>query len=298
MSAAWISDATSRLIRLAGPPGGWSERPGGTPRVEPTSLAGLALARGDESAQESARKAADWLAARQRPDGSLTPEEDLEGPGWPTSFALLLWSVLDVRPEPRARAAAWLLGQRGQTLASRTAEASAFGHDPTIAGWPWVAGTHSWLEPTAMAVVALRRHGLSSHPRMAEGMRLLRDRCLPSGGWNFGNTTLFGRELRPQPAPTGLALLALSGTAEADDPVVSPSIAYLESELPGLRAPASLAWGLIGLRAWGRRPVDANAWLTESFESACSHREPTRRLAMLLLAAEDEANTLGPGSLS
>lgn len=295
MTVAWSCEASTRLIRLAEPSGGWAERPGDAARAEPTSLAGLALADhrpGGEAARASAGRAAEWLASRQRPDGSLAPGDSIEGPGWPTPFALLLWSTLDLLPDHRTWAAEWLLAHRGQTLARRTSETAAFGHDPTIAGWSWVEGTHSWLEPTAMAVVALRRHGLGDHPRVVEGLRLIRDRALPSGGWNVGNTTVFGRELRPQPAPTGLALLALVGTAPPGDPAVSRAIAYLESALPGLRAPASLAWGLIGLRAWGRRPRDAGSWLAESFDSARSHREPARRIALLLLASEEETPIL------
>ena len=42
---------------------------------------------------------------------------------------------------------------------------------------PGSSGTHSWVEPTALAVLALRREGLGSHARVQEGVRLLRDRA-------------------------------------------------------------------------------------------------------------------------
>ena len=84
------------------------------------------------------------------------------------------------------------------------------GHDTTLIGWPWVADTHSWLEPTAMTILALCRDGRADHPRVRAGLRLIRDRAIAAGGWNYGNNIAFGRDLRPQPAPTGLALLALA----------------------------------------------------------------------------------------
>ena len=55
------------------------------------------------------------------------------------------------------------------------------GHDPTLTGWPWVGGTHSWVEPTSLAVLALRREGLGKHPRVEEGLKVIRDRAIVSG---------------------------------------------------------------------------------------------------------------------
>ena len=43
------------------------------------------------------------------------------------------------------------------------------------------------------------------------------DRALPHGGWNYGNKVVFGHELRPQPGPTGMALLALATRARQRD---------------------------------------------------------------------------------
>ena len=38
-------------------------------------------------------------------------------------------------------------------------------------GWPWVDGTHSWVEPTALALLVMGREGLSGHSRAREGVR-------------------------------------------------------------------------------------------------------------------------------
>ena len=111
----------------------------------------------------------------------------------------------------------WLLDQGGVAIPNLAAPERTVGHDTAIVGWPWVADTHSWLEPTAVAILALRREGKVDHPRVREGLRLIRDRAIPTGGWNYGNNIAFGRDLRPQPAPTGIALLALAGIEGRSD---------------------------------------------------------------------------------
>ena len=151
--------------------------------------------------------------AIQRPDGSVG---DLggteEAPCWPTPYGVILWGVLGGYEPQRSRRACGLAappGGQGDPR-ERRPRARIVGHDPTLIGWPWVADTHSWLEPTALAILALRREGRGDHPRVREGVRLIADRAIVDGGWNYGNKAAFGHALRPQPAPTGLALLALA----------------------------------------------------------------------------------------
>ena len=93
-----------------------------------------------------------------------------------------------------------------------------------------------------MAVMALTREGLGAHPRVEEGSRLILDRALPHGGWNYGNKRVFGQELRPQPGPTGLALVALATRKHEYRPrSVDPAIDYLIRTLPEVRAPSRWA---------------------------------------------------------
>jgi hypothetical protein len=165
---------------------------------------------------------------------------------------------------------------------------AVLGHDTTLVGWPWVDGTHSWVEPTALAILALRREGFGDHPRVREGLRLIEDRAVDTGGWNCGNRATFGRVLRPQPGPTGLALLALAHSATRSE-VAERGIAYLREALPTVRAAESLGWGVLGLRAWGRPAVDAGRWLAESFERVVRRPDAAPRLALLLLAAGDHS---------
>jgi hypothetical protein len=258
--------------------------------VEPTALVALGLLAAQDEANgqrtlTKARAAAAWLAGLQDGDGSLGVSAELREPGWPTPYAILLWAALSMYPAERQRAVSWLLAQEGTTTERR--DDGVIGHDPSISGWPWKSGTHSWVEPTAFAVLALRRAGLHQHPRVREGVRLLYDRAVPSGGWNYGNRVVFGRTLRAQPGPTGLALLALAGTAGSSQIPVQ-AIEYLRSALATTRAPLSLAWGVLGLRAWCAEPAAALDWLGESAAHALTANADWQ-LGLLLLAAGNKS---------
>lgn len=83
------------------------------------------------------------------------------------------------------------------------------GFDATIPAWPWVDQTASWVEPTAYALLSLKRSGHGDHPRVAQGEALLRDRQCADGGWNYGNPAVLGAQLESYLPPTGWAVLAL-----------------------------------------------------------------------------------------
>lgn len=284
--ADWISPARRELVRLRADSSGWGYRPGTEPYVEPTVLGCLALlaTESEPPSQQTmslVTKSARWLATLQQRDGSLGLCSSLDIPRWPTAYALLQWSALTSTKSWRERAVAWLLGRAGVTF--KKVPGSPIGHDTTIAGWPWVADTHSWVEPTAIALLALRREGLASNDRVREGIRMLRNRAISTGGWNYGNNTVFGNTLRPRPAPTGLALLALAGLNPS--PNIEPAIAYLLRVLPTIRSAQSQCWGLLGLTAWKRRPPEAGFWLSQVYEQSLKRSDPAPQLAYLLLGA-------------
>jgi hypothetical protein len=249
-------------------------------------------------AAAEARRSADWLAALQRPDGSLGVSRALPDPGWSTPYGVLLWAALGGYTAQRERAARWMLGQGGIPGPTLPPSVRTVGHDTGIVGWSWVSETHSWLEPTAVTVLALRREGKADHPRVREGLRLIRDRAIGSGGWNYGNNVAFGRELRPHPGPTGLALLALAGV-DGRTKAVGRAIRYLQEVLPGIRAAQSLCWGVLGLRAWGCCPDAADGWLAGAFEDPLHrHGSPLRSAHLLLGAGERSLELFDPTLVS
>jgi hypothetical protein len=229
-----------------------------------------------------------WLTSVQRPDGSLGATSSPSSPGWPTPLAVLCWHFLKTQKAARKRGIDWLLQLKGLPLTDPGAYAGIIGHDPMLIGWPWVQNTHSWLEPTATAVLACVLEGAEAHPRVVEGVQLIVNRALAHGGWNYGNTAVFGKELRPQPGPTGLALLALAAIPSDKRPrCIDPATAYLKKVLPATQAPISLGWGVLGLRAWSACPDDAAGWLAESFAMHGSRENSAMGLALLLLASGD-----------
>jgi hypothetical protein len=278
------------------PGGSWGYRDGGSPAVEPTALAALGLiATGSGMCSDSSptgttgrlaavRRAAAWLAERQREEGSLPAVAGRSMPGWATPYAMLLWGRLEGFDGRRHRARDWLLGVEGQPLRPSAEDRAVLGHDPGLIGWPWVAGTHSWLEPTAMAILALCGEGCRDHPRVRRGLSLIVDRAVPGGGWNYGNTIVFGAALRPQPGPTGIALLALAACGRRDCPAVPPALDYLRRTLPSIRAAASVGWGVLGLKAHPTCPPEAASWLEESYERCTGRPDATVGLGLLLMA--------------
>ncbi len=283
----WIETARNELSRSAESGRGWAYRNGQPCCAEPTSLACLALqaTRSTQSTNAAHRKVADaaqWLAFIQQANGAVGISESLPTPEWATPFAILVWINQQNHAAELKKATDWLLQEQGRTYSEDSAK--DVGHDPSIPGWPWVSNTHSWLEPTVMAILALRRQGMGNHSRTRDGLRLIRDRALANGGWNIGNTAIYGSNLRPQPDLTGLALLALSGTQVADD-IVTKACGCLQQALPGIRSARSLCWGVLGLTAWEQRPMEAEQWLAEAFPSAAPRPDPSMQLAYLLLAS-------------
>ncbi len=290
---SWIIEARRALLKLATASSGWGYRQGGMPAVEPTALAGLALLAtntqaGNDSAEGAISSAAQWLASIQQNNGAVGVSASVPWPEWPTSYAILIWLNLRGWSAQAAKAGDWLLQRKGIVVADPE---HILGHDATIPGWPWVEGTTPWLEPTAMAVLALRKLGMTGHERTRDGLRLIRNRAIASGGWNYGNNTVNGTELRPQPAPTGIALTALSGTCSRDD-VIDKACAYLTGVIPTLRSGQSLSWALLGLASWDAVPPDADRLLREAYALAQRRSEPVPELAYLLLASGPRALTL------
>jgi hypothetical protein len=289
----WLEAATAKLVDLRGDSSGWGYRPNSDPYVEPTVLCSLGLlAAADEFEQprmlQLAQRSADWLATLQQRDGSVGPSEALTTPPWPTPYALLLWTICDALASrsdfshQRQSASRYLLQFRGKPIPN----GDVIAHDGTIPGWPWVADTHPWVEPTVTAILALARAGHVASPRLVDGRRLLRDRSLPSGGWNFGNTVVLDLELRPQPGPTAWALLGLVG----DDPeshAVRRGLDYLKRTLP-TKAALSLGLSLIAMTAWNARPPAANAWLAAAAPDSFKRSDAPFQLAFLVLAAGAE----------
>jgi hypothetical protein len=284
--------------------------------TEPTAVASLAMLAWDQDRfQEQIARNATWLAQRQQADGSVAPNEQLTEPGWGTSWALIeraasrastncprnhkhdtsipdLSSAETINSE---RALAWLRSISGVTME----RSASMGHDSTLLGWPWVTSTHTWLEPTCLAVMALKAHGYGAHPRCIEGIRVIQDRLLPRGGANYGNTFVLGQQLLPHLQPTGLALIALAGTTD-ESGLQARAREYLRRELPFLPGAASLAYGILGLHAQGDALDEASQLLQDAAARVLRRDTSPYRMALLCWTAwaiEQPLGTIWPGSI-
>jgi hypothetical protein len=247
--------------------------------------------------------ACSWLATNLNNDGSLGITLSQSDPHWPTGWAVLAWRGADAAATAKEqkslftanieRAVAWILSVEGHSLP----QAEYTGHDTSLRGWPWVEGTHSWIEPTAIDLLALRATDHGDHPRAREAVRLIVDRLLSHGGCNYGNTTVLGQELVPHLEPTGLAMIALAGEV---DPLgrIERSLAYLADTISPRTTAASLSYALLGLAAHKRMPAGIEPRLAAAAAQTLRRGASPPRLALLALAALGEACPLivGPAS--
>lgn len=288
----WIEQARARLRSTDRSPAGWGYRCDTKVAVEPTVLASLGLLAtlDDELDRRIAVESANRIASSQRFDGSIGVDDDSTSPEWATPFAVLLWTAVRSHSREAELALDRILYRRGDPFDQGNDH--VVGHNTKLVGWPWVEKTHSWVEPTAHALIALAARRRIDHPHAQEGVRLLLDRALPSGGWNYGNTTVYGRPLRPQPEPTGLALSALSLCGASANSAVVAGIAYLQQTLKDIRTPRSLGWGLIGLTACGARPQNADEMLIQAYNYIADQPTSAIDLGLLLLAAGEPIERL------
>jgi hypothetical protein len=254
-----ITTHVDRLWERALPEGGFAAKLGGNYRPDATAWAILALSAAGTKADhlESSRTR---LVNSQHTDGRVCVSPEHPDAFWPTPLAVLAWQGSRSQLEPQSRAIAFLLNTTGRHW-QRQADAPA-AHNPGLQGWPWIANTHSWVEPTALSLTALQIAGYGKHKRTQEATRMLMDRQLNQGGWNYGNTIVFGQQLRPMPENTGMALNALAGRVTEER--VKRSLTYLRLQVKSLRTPLSLGWSLVGMGAWGKRPDNSQRRILES----------------------------------
>jgi hypothetical protein len=258
MADAFVSHGLKILRQRALKEGGFSNQDHSNYRTDATAWAILAFTPGGAD-QEFVNLSRSQLASSQLPDGRVPISSEHPEVYWPTSLAILAWYKSPAHQVMLARAAEFLLNHSGVVF-----ELSAKGpddHDTRLKGWPWVTGTYSWIDPTALGVIALKATGHGSHPRVLEARRMLMDRQCLHGGWNYGNRKVYDAELQPMPENTGLALDALKDLTPRSS--VEPSLGYLKSRVQNLRTPIALTFSLLGLGAWGERPAAASARLAE-----------------------------------
>lgn len=261
------------------PGGGFPPRSGEPFRVDATAW-GILTIQAFDPLHSILSRARSRLAEGQNADGSVIIARGHADAYWPTAVSVLAWKNSPSHKSNWQRGVQFLLETTG--IHWKNAPDEPIEHDASIRGWPWIADTHSWVEPTALAVCALRSSGLDKHERTSDGVRLLMNRQLPTGGWNYGNTKVFGKELHPAPESTGAALQALVGLVGHNE--VMKSLDYLTAEVRQAQTPIALGWGLLGLGAWGQAPKESEDLVYEVLKRQDRYGTyETSSLALLLL---------------
>jgi len=298
-----VSETLTFLDALAGEAcadGGWGYAPGQPAHLEPTCLGLLALSGQPERFAAPIAAARSFLQRCLGPDGLYRLARGRTEAVWPTALVLWVRANLGDSPAELASSAAALLAIRGQNVAKNDDDINDI--DFKLIGWPWAENNFAWVEPTAWAVLALRRLGQGDHPRVRDGMTLLLDRALDGGGVNYGNRRILGIALEPIPTPTALMLLAMQG--QPPHPKITAAVAYLRDKALAGEDVEHLCWARLALDLYrdheGVAPVVA--LLGERIRAALEVRTTVPwlrpaplRLALACLALSvDQAN---PGRL-
>jgi hypothetical protein len=243
----------SALVRAQGSDGGWGYHPGSSSWTEPTALAVLAL-RETTGARDAVARGREWLIRSQRSDGGWPPCLAVGQSTWVTSFAAIALAGSGT-PAVIDRASAWLLQNSGCGLSSLERLRNWLARDQvdqTPSGWSWYPGTASWVIPTAVSLLALKRISIDSalaNQRITDGQGFLFARECPAGGWNHGGTFVRSENAQPYPETTGLALLALRDAPGANAARLGVSLARAHQMLRSPQSAQGSAWLRMGLAA-------------------------------------------------
>jgi len=278
------------LRKNQNPDGGWSYFPGKASWFEPTTYAMLAL-HGRRESEGDLNRAWKLLRSWQLADGSFRPSGQINDGTWVTAHAVTLASVRGVNDASMRSSVDWLLRVVGaeHDLAMR---AASFFHliqtklDVSHEGWPWRDGNASWIEPTAHALVALKKIASQYRTsevehRVQEGEKLVLSRRCSDGGWNCGNPNVFNYDLPSYPETTGLALMGLQGRNERE---LAGALDVARRFRQETKSSLAKAWLQIALRCHGRslETPEESAWASSDVMlaavQALGHPEGNYRL--------------------
>jgi uncharacterized protein (DUF362 family) len=281
------------------PTGGWGYAPGHSPQLEPSCLGLLALSLEPTRYAKEIELTRAFIEQNAATDGSYRLLKGRDEAIWPTSLVLFVKAALAFQlPSPllgegpgvRAieKTASYLLGMRGRVPDSPEA-GEMHDIDLNLVGWPWAEKNFSWVEPTSWACLALRCVGQGDHPRVQEGVKMLLDRAMDTGGVNYGNRLILGKMTDPIPGPTAMMLLALQGQTH---PRIASAVGYLVEQI-NTDDIEHLCWAKIALDCYRQVPKvnETLAKLDEHIIGADKKRQQTGwlkpncyRQALIILA--------------
>jgi len=255
------------LLETQNPDGSWGYSPGKVGVLEPTAFACLALT-GVAGAQSKLQKGVEFIRTAQSLGGGWAVSvSDNHPTPWATALAGLTLLSLDGLKAASGLAANYLVNAVEKTprhwilkMAEWMQSWDSSYVDQNLRGWNWNSGTATWIEPTAYALIFLKKfqglggwahdtraHKLTEITREADELIYLR--VCKDGGWNYGNSRVLGEELRSYPMTTALALIALQDTPDRAEN--RRSRAYLEKSIDDEESALALSFATLSLQIYG-----------------------------------------------
>ena len=252
-----LSELKAQLLAGRNPDGGWPYYAGKSSRLEPTAWALLALQAAGEPVT------ADALTGWPRRDGWFVDRSSDEVNVAFNALAAIALRAIDPQGVLSAACGKVLVSAHGE----RIAPSSINRQDNSLQGWSWTKGTFSWIEPTAWALIALKRldgRDTTTQSRIAEGERVLFDRVCRDGGWNHGNSNMLGADLDPYVPTSAIGLIALAD--RRSHPAVVQTHHYLRSARRREAATMALSLTSVALALYGDPVVDVLAEVDAAVE--------------------------------
>ena len=267
--ANYLQTRLELLRRNQNRDGGWGYFPGKQSWLEPSVYAALAL-HGERAAERAWQLLLSW---QNSDNGSWRPSQEVWTSTWATALCVTLAAVRQDSGRSLQNGASWLLNVEGaessltyrlsNRLSGRLPGARP-APGPSPKGWSWTKNSFSAAEPTAHAMVALKKavrlSGTAIHPgTLAERLKLGEMRLL--GGKN--------------PESAGFVLLGLQGRAGLEDWLVAARHQLIADQTPAL----TRAWLRLALRLHGEKLPVAQASVSNDL-----------MLAALEALAEEDGN--------
>jgi hypothetical protein len=117
--------------------------------------------------------------------------------------------------------------------------------------------------------------------RIQQGELMIYDRMCDNGGWNYGNSSVYGDRLWPYPDTTAVALIALQDHQERKENEVS--LRALGEMAKNTDSGLALSWGAICLSVYGQEGAELKQRLVERFAKTKFLGE-TKAIALGILA--------------
>ncbi len=244
--------AIDYLISAQHMSGGWGYSTGQKPVVEPTAAVLLAI-RNEPLADNSFQRGISWLLSCQHQDGGWGINEDDPESGWQTAWALTALRYSTQNQDSISRSVEWMVTVGTLEITQEEFQGEEIPKRDNIGAfiWPWLPGQAGWIEPAAMAVLALE--GLAKSRladfRISAALNYFRQYRTVDGGWNVGNAGPLDTIVIPRAYPTALVLMALDRIAQSE--IQTIDLSALRQDLQRDSSILIQSSGLLALRTIG-----------------------------------------------